>query len=219
MGSTSVSHFASATSINFTGTLNVIEVDVGSTSYSGLTIGDSFSGNITFGDNSADASSIGANPPVSTDYYFTGAPYGGSITNGSITTIGSGSVVGLGDNDGMGDDAFYLNNLYGAGATSAGEIADTWFVDSYNSLQFFGLTLYSLDTSLYSGLTFQALPPLLNESDFAVFYIGELDTFGNTSYLASGILNSVTSVPVPSAVWLFGSGLIGLFSASKRRKL
>lgn len=30
--------------------------------------------------------------------------------------------------------------------------------------------------------------------------------------------NSVSQVPVPAAVWLFGTGLIGLFGVSKRRK-
>jgi len=32
-------------------------------------------------------------------------------------------------------------------------------------------------------------------------------------------LNSITTVPLPAAVWLFGTGLLGLIGFSKRKKL
>lgn len=51
-----------ATTISFTGTLGFIEIDNGSTTFSRLTIGDSFSGSFTYRDSSADASSIVTNP-------------------------------------------------------------------------------------------------------------------------------------------------------------
>ena len=206
-----------ATTINFTGTLGFIEIDNGSTTYSGLTIGDSFSGSFTYGDSSADASSIVTNPPISADYSFTGAPYGGTITGGSITTIGTDSGVGIGDNDGMGDDTFYINNLYGTSIPYE-TISDTWGTYSSNGTQAFGLDLYSFDTSIFSGLGFQILPLTLGNSDIALFYIEEIDTSG-TTYLATGILTSITAVPVPAAVWLFGSGLIGLIGIARRKKV
>ena len=206
-----------AATINFTGTLGFIEIDTGSTTYSGLAIGDSFSGSFTYGDSSADASSIVTNPPISADYSFTGAPYGGAITGGSITTIGTDSGVGIGDNDGMGDDTFIINNLYGSSIPYE-TISDTWGTYSSNGTQAFGIDLYSLDTSIFSGLNFQVLPLTLSNSDFALFYIEEVDTFGNTTYLATGKLTAISAVPVPAAAWLFGSGLIGLIGLARRKK-
>ena len=38
-----------ATTINFTGTLEIIEIDNGSNRFSGLSVGDSFSGSFTYG--------------------------------------------------------------------------------------------------------------------------------------------------------------------------
>jgi hypothetical protein len=70
--------------INFTGTLGFIENDTGSTTYFRLSIGDSLSGSFNFEDSASDAISIVTNPPVSSDYYFTGVPYKGAITDGAI---------------------------------------------------------------------------------------------------------------------------------------
>ena len=203
---------AFSATINFTGTIGFIEKDDGSSMYSGLTIGESFSGNLTYGDSSLDASAIDIVFPISADYSFTGSPYGGFITNGSISTTGIDSVVGIGDNDGMGDDAEIINNLYGPGSTTPSTIADTWNVDSSNGAKGFGLTLYSLDTLLFTNLDFQALSPTLGDADFAIFYIGDAD-----NYLATGILTSVTAVPVPAAVWLFGSGILGLYGFAHKK--
>ena len=47
-----------AATITFTGTIGVIEVDDGSSRYSGLTVGDPFSGSITYGNSAADASDV-----------------------------------------------------------------------------------------------------------------------------------------------------------------
>lgn len=206
-----VSANVNSATINFTGTLGYIYTDNGSSTYSGNNIGDSFSGSFTYGDSSSDASSISIVSPISADYAFTGALYGGVITDGSTVMSGLNSSVGIGNDDTMGDDATTINDLYGAGSTTAGTIADTWSVDSSNSNQFFGLTLYSLDTALFTGLGFQVFPPAFSNSDFALFYIQETDVSGNTTYLATGKLGSISAVPIPAAAWLFVSGLAGLF--------
>jgi len=46
---------------------------------------------------------------------------------------------------------------------------------------------------------------------------GDPSNFGNTQYLLS-LTGTVSAVPVPAAVWLFGSGLIGLAGVARRRK-
>lgn len=211
-----VSANVNAATISFTGTLGFIEMDNGSSIYSGLSVGDSFSGGFIIGDTSSDASSIDNIAPQARGYNFTGTPYGGIITDGSITTVGVNSSVGIGDNDGMGDDTFYLNNLYEPDIPYD-TVSDTWDVSSSNGTQSFGLTLYSLDIGAFSGLDYKILPYTLEQADYAIFYIEDTDATG-TTYLATGILTSVTVVPIPAAVWLFGSGLIGLIGVARRKK-
>lgn len=190
--SVAVTQVSAATTIRFSGTIGFIEVDNGSSTYSGLNVGDTFSGSITYGDSSADASSIDVISSNSVDYIFTGAPYGGSLTTGSILTPVVNSSVGIWDNKSMDDDAVSINNLYGAGATTAGTIADAWFAESAGSARFFAVSLYSLDTSTFPGTTFQAAPPMLAASDFAVFMVGEADGFDNDIFLATGIITSIS---------------------------
>lgn len=208
-----------AATVNFTGTLGVVYEDNGSATYSGTSVGHSFSGSITYGNSETDASSIVINAPISADYLFTGLPYGGTLTDGStiISTAGANSQVGIGNDDGMGDDAAIINDLYGPGATTPTTIADVWVADSSNSTYNFGMTLYSLNTSLYSGLGFQSVPPALNATDFEIFYIEEFDSQGETIYLATGIINSVSAVPLPGAAWLFCSGLLGLIGMARKK--
>ncbi len=46
----------------------------------------------------------------------------------------------------------------------------------------------------------------------------ELAVFGSSNGNLSGKLGQINAVPVPAAVWLFGSGLIGLAGIAGRRK-
>ena len=177
--------------LNFTGTLGFISLDNGSSIYSGVNVGDTFSGSFTYGTSSSDASSIETDFPIGVDFQFTGMPYGGFITDGSLTTTGVDTLVLTGDNDSMGDDTFFINNLYGTSVPRATE-SDTWGVSSSNGTQAFGLDLYSLDTNLFSGLDFQILPLTLDNSDFALFYLEETDASSeNIIYQAVGKLTSI----------------------------
>jgi len=205
-----------AATINFTGAIGFVEYDSGSSIYSGVAIGDTFSGSFTYGNSVSDASSEDIVAPTATHYNFTGIPYGGLISDGTIKAVGENSIVGIGDNDGMGDDTLFINNLYGTSIPYA-TISDVWDVSSSNDTQAFGLALYSLDTNLFSGTDFQPIPPTLDNIDISLFYIEELDASGNSIYLATGILSSVTVVPVPAAMWLFGSGLIGLLGFMRNK--
>jgi hypothetical protein len=180
-----------AVTINFTGTLGFIEMDNGTSIYSGLSVGDSLSGDFIIGNSSSDASSIDIIAPTATGYNFMGAPYGGTITDGSVVTVAADSYVGVGDNDDMGDDTFILNNLYDPDIPYD-TISDTWDVSSDNGMQSFGITLYSLDTGAISGLDYTILPYALEQADYAIFYIEDKDVTGATTYLATGYLTSVS---------------------------
>jgi len=43
------------------------------------------------------------------------------------------------------------------------------------------------------------------------------DTFG-FSYNGGGLVFAPSSVPIPAALWLFGSGLLGLIGLARRKK-
>lgn len=214
-----VSTSLKAATIVFAGTLGFIEVDNGSSFHSDFSVGDNFFGHFVIGDSSSDAGSIDIIAPTAIGYNFIGAPpYSAAIIDDLVTsiTVGVGTSVGIGDNDGMGDDTFFLNNLYGT-VIPYETISDTWDVSSSNGFNSFGLILYSLDTGAFSGLDYQILPYALEQADYAMFYIEDTDSTG-TTYLATGFLTSVTVVPIPPAVWLFGSGLIGLIGIARRKK-
>jgi len=46
---------------------------------------------------------------------------------------------------------------------------------------------------------------------------GDPSNFGTTKYLLN-LTGTISAVPVPAAVWLFGSGLVGLAGVARRRK-
>jgi hypothetical protein len=206
-----------AATINFSGEIGFVEYDSGSSIYSGVSLGDLFTGSFTYGDSVSDASSVTSVAPTATHYSFTGSPYGGSITNETVTAVGVDSIVGVGDNDGIGDDTYLLNNLYGI-TIPYDTISDPWGVSSSNNTQAFGIELYSLDTSLFSSTDLPTSPPELGDFHLSFFYIEELDELGNSIYLATGKLSSITAVPESASFWLLGAGLICLLGISLKRK-
>ena len=76
--------------------------------------------------------------------------------------------------------------------------------------------LLFLDVVDFTGDTFSGIAPTVFDYAFPPsegFVL--LDGFGITM---DGTLTSVTAVPVPAAVWLFGSGLLGIFAVSRKRR-
>ena len=78
---------------------------------------------------------------------------------------------------------------------------------------------------IHTDSTFTAQPFTLVEVDFfatagthTLNFEGIANTDGNgTSYFDAISINEASIVPVPAAVWLFGSGLIGLIAMAKNR--
>jgi hypothetical protein len=70
-----------------------------------------------------------------------------------------------------------------------------------------------------SALTSTALPSSFNVAAFDAWRYGWVNSNGTDSgYLLQFSVNSISSVPVPAAAWLLGSGLIGLAGFACKRK-
>lgn len=211
---------AHAATITYSGTLEHIFVDDGTGSYTGAVIGDTYFGHSTTENSASNVTPILPCLNDACEYTFTGPSASASISNGAVTKSGTDSMLTIWDDYNLEvDDAAFINVLPGI-SWAVGTLLDGWMVDSFldDGSQMF-IAFISLDTSLYSSFDYRALPPDLNNIDLAVFTIEEFDVNGNTTFLGFGRLNAVQVVPVPAAIWLFGSGLIGLIGIARRKKV
>lgn len=90
-----------------------------------------------------------------------------------------------------------------------------------NSIQIFGLTPDTDNGLLFPGMT----GFVINGGDaIQLFFEGRNGAFDAailTAYTDNGELRAgfgITTVPIPAAVWLFGSGLLGLVGMARRKK-
>ncbi len=90
-----------------------------------------------------------------------------------------------------------------------------------------GDALFDVVGDTVSGVAADVAPQ--TDSNGTVQLIGTFNTLNfsasGTGFLVDGILlqigvdeNNISSVPVPAAAWLFGSGLIGLIGVSRRKR-
>lgn len=96
-----------------------------------------------------------------------------------------------------------------------GTYFDSWIPNGSGQTSY---SLYYQDQLVYSA-QIEAHSELTELNWLASGYDGLIDkiSFSNGLAIAS-LANSTSPVPVPGAVWLFGSGLAGLLSFAKRRK-
>jgi len=212
---------SSAATFIYSGTLEHIFVDDGTGSYTGAMIGDTYSGHFSIGDSASDGTPILPCLNDECEYDFPGSSFTTSISDGVMTETGTGSIVAIWDGyDLETDDAAFINVLPGI-SWAVDTLLDGWLGDSVldNGTQL-GVGFITQDTNLYSSLGYQALPPSLTNTatSLAFFTIEETDSSGNTTFLGFGRLDAVSAVPIPAAVWLFGSGLLGLIGIARRKK-
>lgn len=209
-----VSH---AATFNYSGALEHIFVDDGTGSYAGSMTGDSYFGHYTTEDSVDDVTPILPCLNDECEYASPGPSTTASISDGTVTKAGADTLVIIWDQyDLEVDDAAFINVLPGI-SWSVGTPLDGWLGDAVlDGDSQIEIGFISLDTGLYSSRDYQALPPDLNNTDLAFFTIEEFDSLGNTTFLGFGRLDTVQVIPVPAAVWLFFSGLIGLIGLARR---
>jgi len=225
-----------AATIQYSGTLAFVYDPFNLTGYS---VGNSFSGQYTYGDSASDVTSPPIIDPNEAFYSFVGSPYNASISDGVETETNTQLRMDI-ENDATMDANFasFLTALHGDTFTG-GSLFDSWNINAWpdNALidppdvvgdgdpdfytgggWFFSIDVLSVDSSLYSGVDYQRFPPSLGGSNYGRFRIVLRDIDGTLAFDATGYLDSLTAVPLPSAVWLFGSGLLGLIGISRRKK-
>jgi hypothetical protein len=156
---------------------------------------------------------------------------------GTVSTVESGNPFGLSLND-----SIYASGTYDDSSISQGYIdfttssnnfeitvGNTVFTESMSTLSYYGL--FFLANGDFEGLNYRS--ENANQSSFSSD--GFLNFNGGTSGLASADHGTIihptyiegtwdaasyttSPVPVPAALWLFGSGLIFLGGMAKRRK-
>jgi len=165
----------------------------------------------------------------------TAATPGGSIVE--TTSLGDSSVVGIARSSisGAGGMLGANGGLTGDIQTLATEPAETSFNATYpngvigtsTSASGNNVTLYGTDTAvgnnaLSSSLGFYALTVASSTvagsaSDEAPFKLGTFSITGTGANMELVFTAAGTSVPLPAAVWLLGSGLLGLLGVGRRR--
>lgn len=210
-GSLTVSAVASATTFDFAAIAD------GDNSY-GFTGGEFGAPSITFSKDGLTLVATGADAN-------TGAPYNAYLDK-TWTHSGGGGQGGLGVckvlsgdqcTPGSDDNVTIAENLTLAFDTRV-TISETIFRNGEHNPTFDGTAIFDLiidggPAAQYSlvniftmdltGTTFEFLNLNTTDTDDFRFYISTME---------------VTAVPVPAAVWLFGSGLLGLVSVARRRK-
>ncbi len=152
--------------------------------------------------------------------------YGDSSTGGYNTTS---------DDLGYGTGSYHHNGDFflwaGSNADARGVIIDfanndgTWFQTGYSSQSVFYVEAHLTDGTV---VTAQGDANLNTPMDFLTVY-ATANTFidyivlhdsGNYWLIddISGDTTGVNTVPLPAAVWLFGSGLVGLLASRRKKK-
>ncbi len=222
---TPLSVIAAQINYQFTAAILNVAVDNGSGIYSGTAVDDLFTGSFRYSSDPNDSFLVENFPTqVSSDWLFKGGSFGGMISNGTTSTNTTGVRVGTDSNFAVevGAESVLFNDaLVALGkspiANIAGTLFDVWDTNSENFDNngdplggvSFGVSLISFNTALYTGSDFEPIPLSLLGYDIPLFFLGELDANGVEIFSAYGILNT-TVVPIPAAVWLFGSGILGL---------
>ena len=153
---------------------------------------------------------------------------GGSIVSDGTTLTITASIVAIITEgapiilDPFADFFLSADLVSGAGSLTAGNIADPLLTATFANFSLFnlgfGMGQFDADLS-YTGGSLQgglAGGNILGAFENADPWISS-DTTPFTAVNAIAKVGPVTVVPVPAAVWLFGSGLLGLVSVARKR--
>ncbi len=197
---TTSSH-ATLITFGFAGTVSSIS-DVTNALGGSVDVGTVFSGQYNF-----ESTTVGTCSPICTSYF-------PAVTSATVTIGGNKfDRSGLNSTITVADGAMFTS--------SSGIViqADIYQVVIPLFTEFaFSITLVDSTNTAFNDMTLPLVPPDIAKFDpmpnqFEIYEQVPSGTIG-----IAGIITSIYSVPVPAAVWLFGSGLLGLVCLAKRKK-
>ena len=169
--------------INFSGQLDVIDVDAGGAVYSGVTTSTNFSGNI----DAVTANGSISDGTTATSFGCCIAAGGFSITNNEVLDA---------------DSAAFLNSIIGSSIFSAGDVIDTVDIEGDATTAGGGRIEvglnYILDGKAFANTDSSNYPFIQDDLLLALFFIVEEDNKGDTIFDAVGQLDAV---PTPAVTY------------------
>ena len=173
--------------------------------------------------------------PVVIDFGTGLAGSGGTVVYDGTDVIGTGINIGSLEAVGTSLDSVYVTNALLNFNTSLNTITVDGTIAGLNINTSITLLTGSFNNWSYSSNGFSAVfsgdgidvkhddlltvlgVDLNTQFEFFSFSLGyDFDLDGNATAISTDIINA-SVVPVPAAVWLFGSGLIGLVGVARRR--
>lgn len=155
-------------------------------------------------------------------YDFAGAPYGADLSATGFSFSNTAPVGVVVNNDLM-LTAAETNNAVADGIYDWIEILGSTTTDvagahTPGNGQEWTLALIASDSNWFTDGS--VVPDNLPASFTPILVGADFDSTGTETGFVFGAVDSITvsAVPVPAAVWLFGSGLLGLVSVARRRK-
>ena len=191
----------------FEGTMWTI-IDNGNYLGGAITTGDTFSGTLTY-----DLAAIDSNPdPNVGEYVYDKAPNGITVTINGLTfysdpanTLCMFSILND-DTANLGDIIEFDSNTNNFPVGPAGASKSIF--------------IYLNDHS-YNVLSADTLPSSINISDWAQNHFVIMSGTGDYTeynFLIDGSISNITPIPIPSAIWLLGLGLVGLVGLKRMKK-
>ena len=218
---------ASPVSIDISYTIlnnDIANGDISGSYLSEFSVGDVIQASFVYDDDETlmvpDIAKIGAETEHAYEYTGTPGPYGASVINSSAAYSFDATFYGADVVDNLAITQTISDEINGKIALGTYDIFDVWgdTEDINNNIdEDWEVVIIADDANWFSDAS--VFPDSLPSSYTALLLGSDFDAMGNEiGRVVLAVDITVSSAPVPAAVWLFGSGLLGLVGVARRKK-